>query len=110
MAVRIGHDRASVSMPLLMPPSISPLKLPKRSSRVRARRAFVSSLEPRLCFAAAPATTYEQYMLELINRARANPAAEAARLGIDLNEGLAASSISTAAKQPLAINDKLTYA
>ena len=30
----------------------------------------------------------EQLVIELINRARANPAAEAARLGIDLNEGL----------------------
>ena len=47
-------------------------------------------------------------MVELINRARANPAAEASRLGIDLNEGLAAGTISTAAKQPLAINPNLT--
>lgn len=46
-------------------------------------------------------------MVELINRARANPAAEAARDGIALNEGLAAGTISTAAKQPLAINPDL---
>jgi uncharacterized protein YkwD len=52
-------------------------------------------------------TAYEQYMLELINRARANPAAEAARYGIDLNEGLSAGTISTAAKQPLAFNPYL---
>ena len=32
---------------------------------------------------------YEQYLLELINRARADPGAEAARLGISLNQGLA---------------------
>jgi hypothetical protein len=46
-------------------------------------------------------------MVELINRARANPAAEAARDGIALNEGLPAGTISTAAKQPLAINPDL---
>ena len=46
-------------------------------------------------------------MLELINRARADPAAEASRDGIDLNEGLAAGTISTAAKQPLAFNPDL---
>jgi len=39
---------------------------------------------------------------------RADPSAEAARLGISLNEGLAAGTISTAAKQPLAINPNLT--
>ncbi|MGI6300562.1 MAG: hypothetical protein ACOX52_05840 [Verrucomicrobiota bacterium] len=35
-------------------------------------------------------THYEQLMLELVNRARANPVAEADRLGIELNEGLPA--------------------
>jgi hypothetical protein len=30
-------------------------------------------------------TVYEQYLLELINWARANPAAQAAKLGITLN-------------------------
>ncbi|MDQ0525897.1 CAP domain-containing protein [Azospirillum rugosum] len=50
----------------------------------------------------ATPTAYEQYMLELINRARANPAAEAARQGIDLNQGLTAGTISTAAKAALA--------
>lgn len=49
-------------------------------------------------------TAHEQYMLELINRARLDPAAEAARLGIDLNEGLTAGTISATAKQALAAN------
>lgn len=44
----------------------------------------------------------EQLVIELINRARANPAAEAARLGIDLNQGLPAGTVSTSPKQPLA--------
>ncbi len=52
-------------------------------------------------------TDYEQYMLELINRARANPLVEAQRLGIDLNEGLAAGTISPDPKQPLGLNPLL---
>ena len=50
---------------------------------------------------------HDQYMLELIHRARANPTAEAARLGIDLNEGLPAGTITTAPKQPLAFHPAL---
>lgn len=46
-------------------------------------------------------------MLELINRARANPAAEAARIGISLNEGLLLGGISKAAKPPLAFEPHL---
>lgn len=50
---------------------------------------------------------YEQLMLEMINRGRADPLADAARYGIDLNEGLAPGTISSAAKQPLALNEFL---
>jgi hypothetical protein len=50
-------------------------------------------------------TAAEQAHLESINRARLNPAAEAARLlGGNLNEGLSAGQISTAPKQPLTFN------
>jgi uncharacterized protein YkwD len=73
-------------------------------SRIRAPIVDVEALEPRRLFAAVYPTTTEQYELELINRARANPAAEATRFGIDLNEGLPAGTISAAAKQPLAMN------
>ena len=52
-------------------------------------------------------TQYEQLMLELINRARADPVAEAALHGIALNEGLAPGTISPDAKQPLAPNQNL---
>jgi hypothetical protein len=52
----------------------------------------------------------EQLMVELINRARANPLEEARRLGIDLNQGLNANSISSVAKQPLAPNASLNRA
>jgi hypothetical protein len=55
-----------------------------------------------------PATALEQMILELVNRARLDPAAEAARYGIDLNEGVpAGDTISTASKQPLAMNETL---
>jgi serralysin len=56
-------------------------------------------------------TAQEQYMLELINRARLNPQAEADRsLGGNLNEGLAPGTISTKPKQPLAFDLKLEQA
>ena len=55
----------------------------------------------------AQPTAFEQYFLELVNRARLDPAAEAARLGIGLNDGLAAGTITTAAKAPLAFNPLL---
>lgn len=68
----------------------------------------IENLEQRMLFAVP--NNYEQYLLCLVNRARANPAAEAARYGIALNEGLAAGTISTAASQPLAFNPKLIKA
>ena len=55
-------------------------------------------------------TAHEQYMLELTNRARQNPLAEAARYNFDLNEGLQPGTISAEAKQPLAFNFDLIEA
>lgn len=55
-------------------------------------------------------TAAEQYVLEMINRARLDPAGEAARYGINLNAGLAAGTISTASKQVLAPNTLLETA
>ena len=46
----------------------------------------------------------DQYVLEHINRGRADPAAEAARYGIELNEGIPSGTISNDPKQPLAFN------
>src|SRR4051812_3300008 len=63
----------------------------------------VEPLESRRLMTVVP-TDFEQYMLELINRARANPSAEASSFEIDLNEGLTAGTITTDAKQPLAFN------
>jgi serralysin len=55
-------------------------------------------------------TALDQYMLELINQARSNPSGAASKLGINLNQGLSAGTISTAAKQPLAFNQDIVDA
>lgn len=52
----------------------------------------------------------EQYLLELINRARLDPVAEAARYGIDLNQGLAAGTLTGGSRQVLAANPRLEQA
>jgi hypothetical protein len=72
--------------------------------------AQIERLELRRLLSIVGPTDAEQYMLELVNRARANPAGQAASLGIDLNEGLAPGTISTAVKQPLAFNPNLITA
>src|SRR5260221_9525019 len=46
----------------------------------------------------------EQLLLELINRARANPQAEAMRYSIDLNEGITSSFIAPEPRPPVAFN------
>lgn len=49
-------------------------------------------------------TAQEVLVMELINRARANPEAEAARYGIGLNDGITGAAITATPKQPLAHN------
>src|ERR1700722_18461004 len=52
-----------------------------RGPRPRGRRrATLERLEPRTLMAGLAPTDAEQYMLELINQARANPAAEGQKL------------------------------
>ena len=90
--------------------------LPKRSpkSDAGARRTMriprFESLERRDLMTAVNMNPYDQLLLELVNRARANPGAEAALYGIDLNAGLAPGTISNTAKQPLAPNQLLINA
>ena len=55
-------------------------------------------------------TANEQYFIELVNRARLDPLAEAARFGIDLNQGLAAGTLNGTAKHVLAPNALLDSA
>ncbi len=76
----------------------------------RVRKLAVEGLEGRLLLTAVLMSDYEQLVLELVNRARANPNAEAALYDIGLNQGLPANTISTAAKQPLAPNQALLAA
>lgn len=49
-------------------------------------------------------TAQEVLVVELINRARANPEAEASRLGIGLNDGITGTQITNTPKPPLAHN------
>jgi uncharacterized protein YkwD len=82
----------------------------KRKTTKRNASQRLESLETRSLLSAAYPTAVEQYVVELINRARANPSAEAARFDIDLNEGLKSGTISPGAKQPLALNPYLVDA
>lgn len=71
-----------------------------------ARWWRLESLESRTLLSMVP-NNYDQYMVQLINYARSNPTSYASSLGVDLNEGIAAGTISSTAKQPLAINTSL---
>jgi serralysin len=57
-----------------------------------------------------PLTAAEQYLLELINRGRLDPMAEARRYDVGLNDGLAPGTIDAAARQVLAPDDDLAQA
>ncbi|MCA9150916.1 MAG: VCBS repeat-containing protein, partial [Planctomycetales bacterium] len=78
---------------------------------LRRWRRATEQLEERLALSTVTMTANEQLLVELINRARANPTAEMqnyAQMG--LNDGLAAGTITPAAKEPLAPNQALTNA
>jgi uncharacterized protein YkwD len=81
-----------------------------RSSACSSVSNNLESLETRTLFAVATPTNEEQFMLELINRARLSPAAEAARFRIALNEGLANGTLPSDRRQPLAFNPNLISA
>ncbi len=78
----------------------------KKSKRRTASKTKlrVESLESRQMLTAVTMTDYEQLILELVNRARMDPAGEVARNSSvsDLNQGLAPGTISSTPKQPLA--------
>jgi uncharacterized protein YkwD len=85
---------------------------PARQTVVSTRNNVwpIESLESRTLLSTAMPSPEEQFMLEVINRARATPAVEAKRYNIPLNEGLKASTLSTSARQPLAFNLNLISA
>lgn len=74
------------------------------------RRLALEALESRQLLAAIVMTPDEQLVIEMINRARANPNAEAARLEMGLNDGLAPGTISSTPKPPLAPHQALVNA
>jgi uncharacterized protein YkwD len=80
------------------------------SQTANAKASAAASLSPTVVYSHGDPTVFEQFMLELVNRARSGPTAEAKRYGIDLNEGLPANKIDPAPKQPLAFNPNLTAA
>jgi uncharacterized protein YkwD len=86
------------------------VRSPSHLARRLAVMAFLASAATGLGVApypqAAPSDD-EQLMLELMNRARANPAAEATRYGIGLNEGLASNTLGTESRQPLVAHPSL---
>src|SRR5262245_60292944 len=67
----------------------------------------LEQLEDRLNPSVANISPAEQLMIELINRARANPLGEASRYGVDLNQGLTPGTISASAVSPLAPHQAL---
>lgn len=108
--------KKSLSGPMkAMTPHFDPSKSRKRRTDVWAE---CLPLEGRAYFAAVFPTPIEQYELQLLNRARANPAAEVTRLGAgagwegaaDLNEGLAPGTLNANPRQPLAFNPNLVDA
>ena len=90
----------------------------RRSRMMRARRAVAMTpwtglecLEPRVLLSTFSWTAEEVYLLELVNRARANPQAEGLRLGIDLTAGLTSGERDRLVpSEPLALNPALTIA
>ena len=84
----------------------------KNSKSIISRSCLrIEPLESRRLLAAIHMTDQEQLLLELVNRARANPEAEAARFGLDLNDGIEeGKEIDPSPKQPLAPNPQLIEA
>jgi Ca2+-binding RTX toxin-like protein len=81
------------------------------SLRYPSAVVFLEELERRSLLTIAYPSAQDQLIVELINRGRADPMAEAARYGIALNEGVPlADTIYATAKQPVAINLNLTSA
>ncbi len=85
----------------------APSRKRPRGRRPHTKSLTVESLESRQLLTALVMTPYEQLLTELVNRARMDPEGEAARYGIDLNQGLAPGTISSDPKQPLAPNQIL---
>lgn len=71
---------------------------------IESQKSNEVSATPSAVDLARQPTAQEVLMLELINRARFDPGAEATRYGIGLNDGIEGATISSARKPPLAHN------
>ncbi len=75
------------------------------------RDTWFESLEQRIVLSSFSWTSEEVYLVELVNRARADPAAEAIRTGIDLTADLTAGELAKLVpSEPLALQSSLTLA
>ncbi|VAX38831.1 hypothetical protein MNBD_PLANCTO03-1172, partial [hydrothermal vent metagenome] len=75
------------------------------------RDPWFESLEQRVVLSSFSWTSEEVYLVELINRARADPAAEALRTGVDLTADLTAGELANLVPtEPLALHSSLTLA
>ncbi len=82
----------------------------RSASLGRATPSLAEPLEPRQLLAFSWSAE-EVYLLELVNRARVNPMAEGALLGLDLTKDLTDAEIAKLVPQePLALNEPLTVA
>lgn len=93
-----GPAEAEIRAGLDTPVAAAGFRLGRPPPQLQAAPALYTHGDP---------TAEEQFMLELINRARAHPPDEAARLGLDLNEGLPPGTISPEPKPPLAFHPRL---
>ncbi|HZW11148.1 MAG TPA: CAP domain-containing protein [Phycisphaerales bacterium] len=76
-----------------------------------AHASLFESLEPRLVLADFSWSSEEVYLVELVNRARADPSAEALRTGVDLTAELSAEELERLVpSEPLALHPALTVA
>jgi hypothetical protein len=97
----------------LLGPAIKPVTLLRRPRPLRFESLECRDLLAAKIFQQIPVdlSDLQQITLELVNGARVNPEAEAARRGVGFNEGLAShSSISPTPKQPLAPDSRLMLA
>lgn len=74
------------------------------SSGVESLASLEVSATPSAIDVSKQPAAQEVLVMELVNRARANPQAEAARYGIGLNDGITGAAITATPKQPLAHN------
>lgn len=103
-ALAMGFPAISAGQALPPPRLNGGIGEPISARGVSAPARAIRPAAPTQVYDHGDPTPQEQLMLELVNRARRDPPAEAARFGIDLNENLAPGTITPDPKPPLAFN------